>query len=79
VLARLAGKEKTMLEWRTRFWLRSYLRSSMWLVPLGAYVVSLATISFLAGIDNGLQWQWAWQLKVEIVQSLFGGLRIRPL
>ena len=27
-----------MLEWRTRFWLRSYLRSSMWLVPLGAYL-----------------------------------------
>jgi uncharacterized membrane protein len=42
----------------------------MWLVPLGAYVVSLATISLLAGIDNGLQWQWTWQLKVEIVQSL---------
>ena len=59
-----------MLEWRTRFWLRSYLRSSMWLVPLGAYVVSLVAISLLGWIDARLQWQWAWQLNVEIVQNV---------
>jgi uncharacterized membrane protein len=59
-----------MLEWRTRYWLKSYLRSSMWLVPLGAYVVSLVTISFLGWIDTRLQLQWAWQLNVEVVQSV---------
>ena len=59
-----------MLEWRTRFWLKSYLWSSMWLVPLGAYVVSLVAISFLGWIDERLQWQWAWQLNVEIVQNV---------
>ena len=60
MLARLAGKKKTMLEWRTRFWLRSYLRTSMWLMPLGAYVVSLVIIGLLAGIDNGQQLHWAY-------------------
>src|SRR6185369_4556688 len=59
-----------MLEFRTRFWLRSYLRSSMWLVPLGAYFVSLVAISLLGWIDDRLQWQWAWQLNVEIVQNV---------
>jgi uncharacterized membrane protein len=59
-----------MLEWRTRFWLKSYLRSSMWLVPLGAYVVSLVAISVLGWIDARMQWQWAWQLNVEIVQNV---------
>jgi uncharacterized membrane protein len=65
-----AGERDTMLEWRTRFWLRSYLRSSMWLIPLGAYIVSLVAISVLAWIDERLQWQWAWQLNVEIVQNV---------
>ena len=59
-----------MLEWRTRFWLKSYLRSSMWLVPLGAYVASLVAISVLGWIDARMQWQWAWQLNVEIVQNV---------
>jgi len=59
-----------MLEWRTRFWLKSYLRSSMWLVPLGAYVVSLVAISVLGWIDARMQWQWAWHLNVEIVQNV---------
>ena len=59
-----------MLEWRTRFWLRSYLRSSMWLVPLGAYLVSLVAISLLGWIDDRLQWRWAWQLNLEIVQNV---------
>ena len=41
------------MEWRTRYWLKSYLRSSMWLVPLGAYLVSLVAISLLGWIDDG--------------------------
>ena len=52
------------------FLVESYLRSSMWLVPLGAYVVSLVAISVLGWIDARMQWQWGWQLNVEIVQNL---------
>jgi uncharacterized membrane protein len=58
------------MEWRTRYALKSYLRSSMWLAPLGAYVVSLVAIRILDWMDNRLQWQWAWQLNVDVVQNL---------
>jgi uncharacterized membrane protein len=61
---------RTMLEWRTRYALRSYLRSSMWLAPLGAYVVSLVAIRILGWMDERLEWQWAWQLNVEVVQNV---------
>jgi uncharacterized membrane protein len=59
-----------MVEWRTRYALRSYLRSSMWMVPLAAYVVSLVAIRILGWIDEQLQWQWAWQLSVGVVENL---------
>ncbi len=58
------------MEWRTRYALRSYLRSSMWLAPLAAYVVSLVAIRILGWLDVRLQWQWAWQLNVDVVQSV---------
>jgi len=59
-----------MVEWRTRYALRSYLRSSMWMVPLAAYVVSLVAIRILGWLDARLQWQWAWQLNVDVVQNV---------
>jgi uncharacterized membrane protein len=58
------------MEWRTRYVLRSYLRSSMWLAPLLAYIVSLAGIRILGWLDERLQWQWAWQLDVTVVQNV---------
>jgi hypothetical protein len=47
------------MEWRTRYVLKSYLTSSMWLVPLAAYIVSLVAIRILGWLDERLQWQWA--------------------
>jgi uncharacterized membrane protein len=58
------------VEWRTRYVLKSYLRSSMWLTPLAAYVLSLASIRILGWLDEQLQWQWAWQIDVAAVQNL---------
>jgi uncharacterized membrane protein len=58
------------MEWRTRYVLKSYLRSSMWLAPLAAYVVSLVAIRVLGWMDDRLQWQWAWQLSVDVVQNV---------
>ena len=59
-----------MVEWRTRYVLKSYLRSSMWLTPLAAYVLSLALIRILGWLDEQLQWQWAWHIDVAAVQNL---------
>ena len=42
------------MEWRTRYVVKSYLSSSMWLIPLAAYVVSLASIELLTWIDAQL-------------------------
>jgi uncharacterized membrane protein len=58
------------MEWRTRYVLKSYFRSAMWLVPLAAYAVSLASIRLLGWMDEQLQWQWVWQLDVAIVQTV---------
>lgn len=59
-----------MMEWRTRYVLKSYLRSAMWLVPLAAYVVSLVSIRLLGWMDEQLQWKWVWQLDVAVVQTV---------
>ena len=58
------------MEWRTRYRLTSYLRSSMWVTPLVAYAVSLIAIRVLGWMDARLQWQWAWQLDVMVVQNI---------
>ena len=58
------------MEWRTRYVLKSYVSSSMWLTPLAAYVVSLVAIRILGWLDERLQWQWAWQLDVTVIQNL---------
>jgi uncharacterized membrane protein len=58
------------MEWRTHYVLKSYLRSSMWLTPLAAYLVSLVLIRILGWMDERLQWQWAWHIEVAAVQNL---------
>jgi len=58
------------MEWRTRYVVRSYLSSSMWLIPLAAYVVSLTSIELLSWIDARLHMQWRWQLDTDAVQNV---------
>lgn len=58
------------MEWRTRYVVKSYLASSMWLTPLVAYVVSLISIEILTWIDRQLHWQWAWTVDGAVVQSV---------
>ena len=58
------------MEWRTRYVVKSYLSSSMWLIPLAAYVVSLVSIRVLSWIDARLHWQWGWQLDIAVVQNV---------
>jgi len=58
------------MEWRTRYVLKSYLSSSMWLIPLAAYVVSLVSIELLTYIDGRLHMQWRWQLDIDAVQNV---------
>jgi uncharacterized membrane protein len=58
------------MEWRTRYVLKSYLSSSLWLAPLVAYAVSLAAIRILCWMDERLQWHWSWQIDVTVVQNV---------
>ncbi|SJZ51484.1 Uncharacterized membrane protein [Enhydrobacter aerosaccus] len=57
------------MNWNKQYALRSYLRSSMWLVPLAAYVVSLALIRVLGRVDDWLDWSWNWVLEIPAAQS----------
>ena len=58
------------MEWRTRYVVKSYLSSSMWIIPLAAYVVSLTSIELLSWIDARLHMQWRWQLDIDAVQNV---------
>jgi uncharacterized membrane protein len=58
------------MEWRWRYALRSYVRSSLWLLPLAAYAVSFLMIRVLSRVDDWLQWSWAWKLTVSNVDSV---------
>ena len=59
--------------WNKRYALWSYLRSSMWIVPLLAYLVSLALIRLVGHLDERLGWSWSWTLSPEVAQT---GLQI---
>ena len=57
------------MEWRRVYSLKSYLRSTMWLVPVAAYVTSFLLIRIVGWIDDWLQWTWAWRLEVATVDT----------
>ena len=46
--------------WNRRYAIVSYLRSSLWTVPLFALVVEQIGVRFLTFIDQSLQWVPAW-------------------
>lgn len=57
------------MRWNSQYALRSYLRSSMWLAPLAACVISLVLIRLFGRIDDWLGWSWNWALEIPAAQS----------
>jgi uncharacterized membrane protein len=62
------------LEWSRAYALRSYLRSSLWVVPVFAYMVSIVAIRLVGALDEWIGWDWKWQLQVGMVQIILQGL-----
>ena len=56
------------MRWSKRYALRSYLQSSLWVVPLGGYLVSLILIRVLGYLDDRLDWAWSWTLSPAVAQ-----------
>jgi uncharacterized membrane protein len=46
------------MNWNSRFRLWSYLRSSLWIVPIGAMVLEQAFAAIVWPLDNWLDWPW---------------------
>jgi uncharacterized membrane protein len=57
------------MEWHRAYSLKSYLRSTMWVVPVAAYVTSFFLIRIVGWLDDWLQWSWAWKLDVATVDT----------
>src|SRR6478609_7581040 len=57
------------MEWRRSYSLRSYLRSTMWAVPVAAYITSFFMIRIIGWLDDWLQWTWSWKLDVATVDT----------
>jgi uncharacterized membrane protein len=62
------------MQWGRKYTRRTYLRSSMWIVPVGAFVVSFAFVRILAVVDDWLRWQWDWTVDVVVVQIVLQGM-----
>jgi uncharacterized membrane protein len=57
------------MEWHRSYSLKSYLRSTMWVVPVVAYVASFFLIRIVGWLDDWLQWSWSWKLDVATVDA----------
>jgi uncharacterized membrane protein len=62
------------MEWSRKYALRSYLRSSLWVVPVLAYVAAFVLARLGSAFDAWLGWSWEWRLQVSTVQSSLEGL-----
>ncbi|HEY4168634.1 MAG TPA: DUF2254 domain-containing protein [Reyranella sp.] len=58
------------MEWHRAYSLKSYLRSTMWVVPVAAYVISFFLIRIVGWLDDWLQWSWSWKLDVATVDTV---------
>lgn len=63
-----------MMRWHQRYALASYLRSSMWVVPIAAYATFFVLIRILGRLDEWLDWSWSWRLDQGLVQTIFQSL-----
>ena len=62
------------MDWNRRYALRSYVRSALWIVPLGAYLASIVAIRILGRVDEWLGWSWSWVLEVPVAQTALQGI-----
>jgi uncharacterized membrane protein len=62
------------VEWRKKYALRSYVRSTMWVVPVMAYAASFVLIRVVGYVDDWLHWQWSWKIEPSTVESVLEGL-----
>lgn len=62
------------MEWRKLYSLRSYLRSTLWVVPVLAYAASFVLVRLIGHLDDSLQWQWGWKLEPATVEATLQGL-----
>jgi uncharacterized membrane protein len=62
------------MDWLTRLWLRASIRSTLWVVPVIAYVTSFVAIRIGSYLDDWLQWSWAWKLELTTTQTALEGL-----
>ncbi len=59
--------------WLTRYSLRSSIRSTLWVVPVIAYLTSFVAIRIVSHLDDWLQWSWAWKVELPTVQMALEG------
>src|SRR5215472_8185759 len=62
------------MEWNRKYALRSYLRSSLWVGPVLAYMASIVLVHVIGFVDGWLGWSWEWRLEVDTVHSVLEGL-----
>ncbi len=58
------------MEWHRAYSLRSYLRSTMWGVPVAAYIASFFLIRIVGWLDDWLHWSWTWKLDGATVDTV---------
>jgi uncharacterized membrane protein len=62
------------MKWGRRYATRSYLRSSLWLVPVAAYIASFVVVRLVSLVDDWLRWSWDWTMDVPVVQTVLTGM-----
>jgi uncharacterized membrane protein len=55
--------------WNRKYALKSYARSALWIIPLGAYLTAMIAIRVLSRLDEFLDWTWYWKLELSAAQS----------
>ena len=69
-----ADRRRAQDEVGRRFERRSYLRSSLWVVPVAAFITSFVFVRILSFVDDLLSWTWAWTMDVAVVPNVLQGL-----
>lgn len=58
------------MEWRSKYVIRSYIRSAVWVAPLFAYATSFVLIRLLTWLDDWLGWDWSWTIQIGVAQDM---------